>query len=345
MATKKIQDVTVDRIWMDADRNFRSAWKYKVEPKPDFDPEKDAPGFYEDIVLNGVRTNIEIAKLSPDQQDRIERKYGVRPDYRVIRGHRRFTAVTLARKANADLFRKLTCVVYEGLSESEEIALMYDHGGIEQLDELEVYRAIVKLFGAGHSQERVAQLIGMKRGYVQDRIYLWDLPQSVKDEYEKRFRPLADGKSPVKGKDYISFTWADVDKLHVCYNADTEDGVDPSAPESQTMVLWSSIRDRKKDSPGPNVKSMSKKDMDDRKGFIKGCEALETAHAFYNGEGGNLQEAAEQYRLLQETASEVPGLRAEVSGLKQQVKDLTVLLDERNAELSALRAVSNGVHA
>lgn len=340
VANKNILKLRTEEIWADNTRNFRHSWKYRVEPKASYDPAKDAPGFYESIVENGVQVNIEVAQLATDQVDAIERAFGIRPKYRVIRGHRRFKAVTLARENIPGMFDLLTCVVYTGLSEQEEIALMFDHNGVEPLDEFEVYKAIVSLYGTGKSQEKIAGLVGQNRQYVQDRIYMHELPIVIRAEFEKRFTPLADGKLPKKNVDYIYHPWSDVDKLHTRLNADVAAGVDPESAESQTMLYWAEIANKTKGSGnGPNVKSLSKKDMDARKGFIKGCDALEVAHAFYNGEGGSIENAASQYRALESQAALVPGLKSQVADLTDQVAGLTTLLDEKEAEILRLSAL------
>lgn len=343
MTKKYIKEIDPATIFADKDRNFRHSWKYKVQPLEKFDANNDVPGFFEDIVLNGVQTNIVIVKLTNDQIDKIERVHGIRPLYRVVRGHRRLTAVMLARSQNAGLFVKLTCEIHEGLSEADEVAMMFDDKGVEHLDEFEIYKAIIRLYGTGRSHEMIGTLIGQERNYTQRRVYMWELPQVIKDEYEKRFTPVtgADGvvRNPKKGEDYIYFPWGEVDKLHVLRNQDVNGGVDPDAPESKTMEYWMTLVGKVKPAPGSsNVTALSKKKMDERKGFIRGCEALETAHAFYSGEGGNLAEAAEQYKALESQASLVPALKSRVADLETQVSELTILLDQKEAEILELAA-------
>lgn len=337
--TKVTKDVKFTKIFADFGRNWRHAWKYKVTPKVNFNPEKDTPGFYEDIVINGIQTAIEVALLTEDQKDKIEKEFGVRPDYRVIRGHRRFKAATIARESDPTLFAELNCIVYKGLTEKEEFQLMFDSSGIEPLDDYEIYRGIKKLYyGSALSQEAIGVRTGTSRNFVQDRIYIAECPPAVEAEYLKRFTPLPDGSMPVKGKDYVFFPFSKLDKLHQAWNADKEAKIPADSPASQFRKLWEEIITKTEGGgkAGTAKKALTKVVMDSRSGIVSGCEPLEEAHRFYNGEGGDLSKAADEYKAVFNTATRVPALESEINALKSQVNDLLLLLQEKNDEIALL---------
>ncbi len=348
MAKKSLQDISPDRIYADTGRNFRHEWKYRVEPKPNFNPETDSLGFYEDIVINGVLVNIEIAKLPDDRKDAIEKLTGTRYDFIVLRGHRRFKAVCLARQSDPGLFKKLTCVVHEGMSASEELAYMFDDKGVEHLDEYERHNAIVRLYASGKGQREIERITGLERNFVQDMVHIADLPDVVRVEYEKRFTPVG-GKPAVKWTHFVPITRSSFADLHKAWNTDRDAKIAADSPEGAFCKLWTEISTKKVGGDGtPPKKSLTKKEMDERQGFIAGCEALEEAHRFYSNEGGNIQAAAEQYRSLERQAGTVPALESKIVSLEEQVANLLQLVDEKDAELAALQAANlvptNGKH-
>ncbi len=333
--TQSIEVLDTKFIWADFDRNVRHAWKYKVEPKENFDPAKDLPGFFEDVFYNGVKVNIEVSELTEKQIDAIMRKHPeltVRPKYRVVRGNRRWKAVLLAKSMVADIFQTLTCVVYRGLSESDEIKLMCDHTGIEKLDDFEVFTSVERLNGTDLTQAEIGHHVGKTRAWTQDRIYLIDIIRDIPEirvAYEEKFRPKA---VPFKNG-YVPFTWEDVDVMHKAQSADQAAGIKVDHPDSTLAKEWRRLSEQK-DSPTKDKKAMTRKELDKKEGHIKGREVLELAHSFYNGDGGNILDAVELYDSLVATAALVPGLKAEVDAHLSTIAAKDAIIADLNAHLA-----------
>lgn len=351
MATQTIKTLSVRNIFADYGRNVRMSSKYRVEPKENFNPEKDTPGFYEDILQRGVQVKIEVAELTPDQTARVlskmdeetrSRYANVDGDkeklYRVIRGHRRFKAVELINANHGSLIKDLSCVVYRGLTEAEEIQLMVDHTGVEPLNDFEMYLAVKRLFGTNLSQEAIGTQLGMSRGPVQKRIWIMEMPAFVEDNYRKRFEPNA-----VKGRDYVPFTDKDVEKLHKAWGEDNDAQISHDSDASAFLKVWNDLANKTNGDPIKPKKALSLNDMEKRSGLVKGREALEVAHKFYANDGGNIVEAVEIYDALTAKAASAETLKIEVASLKnrvaeleQEVSRLNSEVAERDARLSAL---------
>lgn len=349
MAKQTIKSIPSRNIFADYGRNVRMASKYRVEPKADFDPEKDTPGFYEDILQRGVQVNIEVAELTDDQVSRVLSKMddatraryaGITPLYRVIRGHRRFKAVEMINANHANLIKDLTCVVYRGLTENEEIQLMVDHTGVEPLNDYEMFLAVKRLFGTNLSQEGIGTQLGMSRGPVQKRIWMMEMPEVVADNYRKRFEP-----NTVKGKDYVYFTDKDVEKLHKAWGEDNDAGIPHNSDASAFLRVWGELEGKTATDPIKPKKALSLNDMEKRSGLVKGREALEVAHKFYANDGGNIVEAVEIYDALTAKAASVEGykiqvasLNARVAELEAEVSRLTSEVAERDVKLASVNS-------
>lgn len=342
MATSSFKTIPVCDIYADYGRNVRQTWKYRVEPKKDFNPEdkKAVPGFYEDILMAGVRVPITVSELEPNQIDRLEKKIGRRVKFRVIRGHRRFKAVEMVLELNPGIkgFEELTCEVFSGLSEADEIVMMCDHSGTEPLNEFEEFCSVERLYGTALSQEAIGLQIGRSRAWVQDRIYVLELTRflpEIRDAYSKRFEPEA--KKFVNG--YVPFTMKDVDQLHKAWTEDTKAGIPADSPSSKTAALWRALREQKQpEATAP--KALGRDKMDKLSGFIKGREALELMEMVYNGTGGNIMAATEAYDALVTKAGLVPALQSEVAALKAQIADLNRLVAEKDSEIVSLKSAS-----
>lgn len=338
MAEKTTEMVPTRLIAADYGRNVRQPWKYKVVPKENFDAAKDVPGFYEDIFLNGVRNDIEVARLTEDQGLALQKKLGLSfvPQFRVIRGHRRFKAVQMIREKFPEMFEQLRCDVYTGLTEKAEIVMMCDHSGTEPLNEFEEYLSVERLFGTGLSQEAIGTQIGRGRAWVQDRIYILELSNYIpgfKDNYSTSFEP--DKKA---GEHYVKFTMKNVDELHKLWGEDTALGIPFEDPRSKTAARWKEIA-TKTDKTPPATKALTRAEMDKRSGLLKGREALEIAHGFYNGDGRQIMDAIDLYDALVASANKVPGLEAVILEHEETIKSLRIQLEE--AKASAAEMVAN----
>jgi ParB/RepB/Spo0J family partition protein len=102
-------------------------------------------------------------------------------DYRIIQGHRRFTAVSKVL-----LREKIPCIIVEGLTETQ--ALLRNLGENlqrRQLNILQEAKALERLKLAGLTQSDVATQLRMQRPWVQTRFYVLEFPPDIQDEISK----------------------------------------------------------------------------------------------------------------------------------------------------------------
>jgi hypothetical protein len=115
--------------------------------------------------------------------------------YWVIKGHRRYHAVKTLIEAglpavtgespspavgpNPERFKEIPCLVFKGLTLTEELDLLMDHGGIIKLNEREQVRAAREMTGV-FSHEIIAKKLGMSRSNYTNGIgKLFVLPECV----------------------------------------------------------------------------------------------------------------------------------------------------------------------
>lgn len=171
-------------------------------------------------------------------------------DMLVLCGNRRGLGLTWLRENDSAVLAtilpggKVPAVVYENLTEQEEVILRIDHGSDEDrvaLDSWGEFLAIRQLVKAGmDSQEKIAEKMGKflttgknagkpNRSYIQPRTNLAHLPQFVQDEYERYC--LDNDSSRVR--------WSDVSKLFKCYNEEFTQF--PNGDGPNFTELWNSI--------------------------------------------------------------------------------------------------------
>lgn len=116
----------------------------------------------------------------------------------VLQGHRRFKVVEELAKLDPERFELIPCLIYKGLTLSEEQEKVVDHFGVKLLNEFEVYQAIKSLkMTSNLSEDRIAQLIGKSRGYVQRRLWVATLPKVVEAEWKKKVQADKDDENVV----------------------------------------------------------------------------------------------------------------------------------------------------
>lgn len=343
MARHGIERVDFARIFSDFDRNFRDPELEYVDCQPtkDFDMEEYLKGnaklgFFEDVFINGVITPIWVAALTSDQKLVVKAKTGRDCDYRTIRGHRRAYTVGLINDKFPGKITSVDCDVYYGLSLEEELELMTDHSPTKReqpLTELGMFRAVVNLYGSGLSQEKIAQLLGQKRGWSMRRIWLHQM--GVNTPLEKDFLASFDPKRE-KGT-YVSVPMSKVDELHKAYSEDSEANRDPMADGSKFREKYDSFRETGKPSVS-EPKSQTRKAILERQSFVKGRPALEEALKFASNDGGNLADAAKMYDRLMEKAGLAESLQSELSAVKATAESLRTELDTVRVEADTLRA-------
>ena len=195
--------VKVAEVFMDYERNVRQAWKYRVEPKKNFNETKDAPGFYEDIMLRGVQVAPEITELTEDQINRIEAKHGIRPKYRIVRGHRRFKALQMIREAHPELkqfvehaLRRLQGAHRAGRDQAD--VRPRRHGAAERVRAAQFGQASVRHgpFARGDRGSSSARSgHGSRTGSISSSSL-----RASSENYALRYTPKEDGSNPVKGE-------------------------------------------------------------------------------------------------------------------------------------------------
>ncbi|MFA5758543.1 MAG: ParB/RepB/Spo0J family partition protein [Clostridia bacterium] len=98
-------------------------------------------------------------------------------DYRIIAGHRRFSAfIVLGRKT-------IPAMIKTNLSELQARLLnLAENLKREELDILQEAKAVKKLRDLGLTQDNIAYELGMSRGWVQVRFNLLELPVEIQNE-------------------------------------------------------------------------------------------------------------------------------------------------------------------
>lgn len=349
MSNHKLVTYKVSQIFADYDRNFRDpVLDYsKCLPTEGYDHDKflagnATQGMFESVYYNGVLTPIWVAVLTVDQIAEIKNRTGLDYLVRLIRGHKRFYTVTEVNKRFPGKIEELTCDAYTGLSDLEEWTLLADHGPTqreEPLSELGEYRAVINLFAAGFSQEKIANMFGQKRGWSMRRIWVHEMGVStpIEQHYLARFNPA----SP-KGS-YYTFPLSGVDALHKAFNADREANVEPMSDDSGFRKLWDNYAETGK--KPTEEKALTRKSIDERASFVKGRPALEELVKFASGRGGNAKSAAEMYDRVNAKAEKAEGLATELEIANVQIGQLTASLESATTELTTVKAELTTVKA
>lgn len=152
----KIFDVPMLEIFSDDDFNCRG----KIAPIDVVDLAKSI----EDI---GLQTPI------------VVQPYDKKPPfkYRIVAGHRRFTAFKILDK------NEIHARIVENLNDLQAKTFnLVENLKRQDLNPLQEARALVAYKKAGWTQEDVARVIGMSRGWVQVRFMILDLPEEIQKE-------------------------------------------------------------------------------------------------------------------------------------------------------------------
>lgn len=103
--------------------------------------------------------------------------------YRIIAGHRRFTAYTILFRNNPEKFASIPAVIKTGLNEIDARVLnLSENLDRKELNIVQEARAIEALYKAGVPRERVAARINKTGSWVQTRFNLLSLPADIQDE-------------------------------------------------------------------------------------------------------------------------------------------------------------------
>ena len=96
-------------------------------------------------------------------------------DFRIIQGHRRFTAMTLVLK-----WDMIPCMITKGLNELDALKQNFiENIQREPLTILQEARALERMQKAGMSQLDMARDLRQERPWVQTRLYILDFPEGI----------------------------------------------------------------------------------------------------------------------------------------------------------------------
>lgn len=104
-------------------------------------------------------------------------------EYRIIAGHRRFTAYRVLNESYPGQYNKIQCLVKSGLTEIDARVLnLSENLDRKQLNILQEAKAIEKMYRAGVPRERVGQLLKQTGSWVQTRFNLLSMPEEIQRE-------------------------------------------------------------------------------------------------------------------------------------------------------------------
>jgi len=157
----KIESIAVKRIHADEKFNCRG-----------YIPPSDVIDLAKDIEQNTLQQPITVQPY-----DEIKRK-ATGFDFRIIQGHRRFTAVTLVLKRDF-----IPCIIREGLSEQQAlIANLGENLQRKALNIIQEARAVERLKYSGLTVVEIAKALRVERSWLQTRFYVLDFPSDIQDE-------------------------------------------------------------------------------------------------------------------------------------------------------------------
>ena len=220
MIKSKITSVKFEDIILDNDRNPRMDSSFNIGVLKD-EKGKDVPSsFISDIFTNGLRSK----PVCSERQDK---------SIHLLQGHRRMTAVTTIRKQFPKMFETIEVIVFTGLSETEELDQLIDHGQTQNLNNFELYRAVKSLTLAGFSEEKVMGKLGLSRGMVQKYTRIMKGPAVMEASF--RAHELKEKTElPLMGV-------ADIVKLASANYADSKTGKKPEDPGSEFAKAWGNL--------------------------------------------------------------------------------------------------------
>lgn len=103
--------------------------------------------------------------------------------YRIVAGHRRFTAYRALMATDPNKFCNIPAVIKTGLTEvSARVLNLSENLDREALNILQEAKAIKALYDAGVARERVATMISRTGSWVQTRFNLLSLPDDIQQE-------------------------------------------------------------------------------------------------------------------------------------------------------------------
>lgn len=292
MASAKIQYLKVTKLVANLDRNPRLASSYDESKDKQFKDLKN------DIALNGFRIDKPVVVSRRKTANGIEDV--------VIQGHRRREAAFQINQKDASKCAEIPCLVFEGLSEADEVKYMIDHFLVKDLGDFEQYLAVKRLVFAGLSEEAIASQIGKSRGFVQRRKWIANAPTCVEDAW----RAKAEG-----GEATVAITDKNLTELTKAKNADREDGTDDPEGGPKFKEAWTALCATGKVVP-TEPKSRTRKDLLDLCNTFKD-PIIVTVLKFAAGDSGGMAELVEEIKVLRAKAAQLDKLMEDERGEKK----------------------------
>jgi len=220
MIKSKIVSVRFEDIILDHDKNPRMNSSFNIGVLKDEKGKDVYSSFISDIFTNGLRTK----PVCSERSDK---------SIHLLQGHRRMTAVEIIRKQFPKMFETIEVIMFAGLSETEELDLIIDHGQVQNLNQFELYRAVKSLTLAGFSEEKVMGKLGLSRGMVQKYTRIMKGPAVMEASF--RAHELKEKTElPLMGV-------ADIVKLASANYADSKTGKKPEDPGSEFAKAWGNL--------------------------------------------------------------------------------------------------------
>lgn len=171
-STLLVEDIETERIYCDGEFNCRGS----IAPFEVSDLAKS-------IKDRGLQSPISVQPASDVQGGLpMNPRTGVPFDFRIVAGHRRYTAFRVLGQQDAK-YLKIPCFVKSGLDDKNaRIYNLIENFQRQDLNILQEAHALKHLADAGIARETVAKEIGMSGGWVQVRYYLLTLPEQIQQE-------------------------------------------------------------------------------------------------------------------------------------------------------------------
>lgn len=304
-ATFKSQTLKLKRIFNDKSRNPRMVENYDTDPITGFDPENNRANLYEMINIDGIKVPPAVSKLSPARKAKLLAEKNVDADAITIWGHRRLDVAMKIHAADPKRFETVECLVYEGLSEADEIRMLMDHEGVKGLNEYELFSAILSLkLNTSMSEEHIATQVGKSRGYVQRRLWIASLPDVVECNYRLKFERDSEGK-PMP---FVNLTDKALAALNKAANIDRADtlehpAVDPSDPASEFYKVWNNLV-RDGEIRGETVKAKNRQQILDGLQYVQD-PVLKIVMMWCAGDQVKLTDARDSMKIIRAKAGMV----------------------------------------
>ena len=133
--------------------------------------------------IQSIGLQIPIALHKGPWADKLDEPIPGGKPYRIIAGHRRFTAYRVLFQNDPVKFQMIPAIIKTGLNEIDARVLnLSENLDRKELNIVQEARAIEALYNAGVPRERVATMIHKTGSWVQTRFNLLSLPQDIQDE-------------------------------------------------------------------------------------------------------------------------------------------------------------------